>query len=281
MICVAGMPRSGTSLVTQLLHRCGLTLGPPEELMPASINNTDGFWENLRFVRLNERLLAANGGMWFAPPATLRSTPRITAEAKATLARFAGEEPWGWKDPRNALTLPFWRELLPSMKVLICVRHPAETASSLAASTMIPRLWWPFYWPVTRRDSPLALRESAWRFPHRMWDATRTMLSRSRRRDLVFRFGIELWRVYNTNLLAETDPANRLVTHYEAVLANPRAELQRILRFAGMSVSSDVLDEALRVVSPRMRHQRAEGAPLTPELARLYAQLSREAGCDP
>src|SRR6185436_9852180 len=72
VICVAGMPRSGTSLVTQLLHRCGLNIGPPEQLMPASINNTDGYWENLRFVRLNERLLAASGGTWFAPPATLR-----------------------------------------------------------------------------------------------------------------------------------------------------------------------------------------------------------------
>ena len=65
MICVAGMPRSGTSMITQLLHRCGVNLGPPEQLMPASINNTDGFWENLRFVRLNERLLAASGGRLF------------------------------------------------------------------------------------------------------------------------------------------------------------------------------------------------------------------------
>ena len=276
MICVAGMPRSGTSLVTQLLHRCGLNVGPPEELMPASINNTDGFWENLKFVRLNERLLAANGGMWFAPPATLHATPKITADAKAIIARFDGQEPWGWKDPRNALTLPFWKELLPSMKVLVCVRHPSETASSLAASTMIPRLWWPFYWPVTRRDSPLQLRESAWPMHKRFLDAMRSTLSFERRRELVRRFGVELWRVYNTTILAETNPTNRLVTHYEAVLTNPRAELQRILAFAEMDVSSDVLDEALRVVSPRMRHQRAD-APLNAELARLYAELCDEA----
>lgn len=245
--------------------------------MQASINNTDGFWENLRFVRLNERLLAASGGTWFAPPIALRPTPEILAEAKDIVAQFEGQEPWGWKDPRNALTLPFWKSLLPSMKVLVCVRHPAETASSLVASTLIPRLWWPFYWPVSRPDSPLGLRESALRFDQRLWDMVRTMVSPSRRRDLIYRVGVELWRVSNTSILAETSPANRLVTHYEAVLANPRAELQRMLTFAGIDVSSDALEEALRIVSPRMRHQRADAMTLDPEIAPLYAQLSREA----
>lgn len=276
MICVAGMPRSGTSLITQLLHRCGLNLGPPAQLMPASVNNPDGFWENLRFVRLNERLLAANGGTWYAPPATLRPTPKITAEAKSILAQFDNEEPWGWKDPRNALTLPFWKTLLPSMKVLVCVRHPAETASSLVASTLIRRRW-PLYWSVTRPGSPIRLREHASRLHQRLWGATRTFISARKRRELIHEVGIELWRVYNTRILDETGPEDRLVTHYEAALTKPRAELERILAFAGIHVSPTVLDEAVSVVSPRMRHQRVDTARLDPEIARLYAQLSREA----
>lgn len=276
MICVAGMPRSGTSLVTQLLHRCGLNLGPPEQLMPASINNTDGFWENLRFVRLNERLLAASGGTWFAPPATLRPTPKITAEATSILAQFEGQEPWGWKDPRNALTLPFWKTLLPSMKVVVCVRHPAETASSLVASTLFPRRW-PLYWSVTRPDSPIRLRDGASRLHERFWDTVRTSVSARKRRELIHEVALELWRVSNTRILEETSAGNRLVTHYEAALTKPREELERILTFAGIHVSSGVLDEAVRVVSPRLRHQRADAARLDPELARLYAQLSREA----
>lgn len=267
MICVAGMPRSGTSLVTQLLHRCGVSLGSPEQLMPASINNTDGFWENLRFVRLNERLLTASGGTWFAPPATLRPTPEITAEAQSIVAQFEGQEPWAWKDPRNAVTLPFWKTLLPSMKVLVCVRHPAETAASLVASTLIPRT---FYWSVTRPDSPIRLREST----SRLWDTVRTMISPRLRRRLIHEVGLELWRVYNTSIL---DTENRIVTHYEAMLTKPRAELERILAFAGIRVSSDALDEATRVVAPRLRHQRADTAPLDPEIAALYARLSREA----
>jgi len=269
------MPRSGTSLVTQLLHRCGLNLGPPEQLMPTSVNNPDGFWENLRFVRLNERLLAASGGSWLAPPATLRPTPKITAEATSIVAQFEGEEPWGWKDPRNALTLPFWKTLLPSMKVLVCVRHPAETASSLVASTLIPRRW-PLYWSITRPDSPIRLDLDRGAL-QRLWGTAHTFVSARKRRELVNEVGLELWRVYNTRILEETSARDRLVTHYEAMLTKPRAELERILTFAGMDVSSDVLDEAVQVVSPRLRHQHASAATLDPEHAALYAQLSKEA----
>jgi len=248
--------------------------------MPASIDNSDGYWENLRFVQLNERLLAANGGTWYAPPATLRPTPKITAEAKSILVQFEGKEPWGWKDPRNALTLPFWKTLLPSMKVLVCVRHPAETASSLAASKLIPRRW-PLYWSVTRRDSPIRLRDGASGFHQRLWGLARTSLSVRKRRKLIHEVGLELWRVYNTRILEETGAENRLVTHYEAALTTPRAELERIVTFAGIHVPSDVLDEVVRVVSPRMRHQRADAARLTPEIEALYARLSREAAHEP
>jgi hypothetical protein len=34
-ICIAGAYRSGTSMLTGLLHYCGLYLGPESELMPA------------------------------------------------------------------------------------------------------------------------------------------------------------------------------------------------------------------------------------------------------
>lgn len=263
MICVAGMPRSGTSLITQLLHRCNVDLGPAEQLMPASSNNSDGFWENLRFVRLNEQLLAASGGSWFAPPAMLRATPEITAEARSIVAQFEGREPWAWKDPRNALTLSFWKTLLPSMKVIICVRHPEETASSLVASTLIPRSW-PFYWSV-RAAQPIH---------RRLWGAARTSLSSAKRRVLIHEVGLELWRSYNTRILEATRADERLVIHYEAMLTKPRTELDRIVAFARLRISPDALDEIVSVVSPRMRHQRAET--LDPQLAELYSSLVRE-----
>jgi hypothetical protein len=67
-ICIAGAHRSGTSMVTRLLHACGLYLGPKSELMPAQADNPDGFWEHLGFVRLNDELLNEPGGAWDLPP---------------------------------------------------------------------------------------------------------------------------------------------------------------------------------------------------------------------
>jgi O-antigen biosynthesis protein len=69
-LCIAGAHRSGTSMVTRLLHCCGLELGPESELMPQQADNPDGFWEHLGFVALNDELLNELGGAWDLPPKT-------------------------------------------------------------------------------------------------------------------------------------------------------------------------------------------------------------------
>jgi len=276
VICIAGMPRSGTSLAAQLLHRCGVEIGPADQLMPPSSNNSDGFWENLRFVDLNERLLRASGATWFAPPRTLRPAPALAKEAAAIIAQFDGKEPWLWKDPRNAITLPFWKALLPPMKVVLCIRHPAETAASLVASSLIPPMR-SFYWRITRADSLIRLREGEARLDRRLMGIVHTSISQEKRRAVIYEAGLQLWRIYNTRALEETNPADRIVTHYEDVLANPRDELARILDFAGVRVSPDVLAEAVRAVSPVLRHQHAGAAQLDPGVEALYAGLLREA----
>lgn len=131
------MHRSGTSLITHLLSICGAHLGADEDMMPPSADNPRGYWEHLRFVDLNERILAQLGGSWDAPPASLEnlttdeSLDALRAEARALLREFAGQSFWGWKDPRNSLTLPFWKELIPSLKVVVCLRNPFEVSLSL------------------------------------------------------------------------------------------------------------------------------------------------------
>jgi len=137
-ICIAGAHRSGTSLLTRLLHRCGLHLGEEQDLMPAAADNPDGFWENLRFVKINDEILNALGGSWDLPPlpeANFEGSELDPLRAKARLLveGFAGHDPWGWKDPRNCLTIPFWESLLPGLKTVIIVRNPLETAYSMHA----------------------------------------------------------------------------------------------------------------------------------------------------
>jgi len=135
-ICIAGAHRSGTSMLTRLLRACGLYLGPKHELMPAQADNPDGFWEHLGFVALNDELLSELGGAWDLPPKTSEDFkhPRLDPlrmKARLLIEGFDSSNVWGWKDPRNSLTLPFWQDLLPGLKTLIVVRNPLEVAHSM------------------------------------------------------------------------------------------------------------------------------------------------------
>src|SRR5438309_1446215 len=57
VLIVAGMHRSGTSLLASLLHRGGCPMGA--EMLPADSNNRLGYFEDVEFLDLNRRMLAA------------------------------------------------------------------------------------------------------------------------------------------------------------------------------------------------------------------------------
>jgi len=129
------MPHSGILMVARILGDLGLDLGPEslENGKPADS------WLNRRFVRLNEEILDALDASWDRPPANGGRWPDraqlepLRQRAAAISDGLALAEPWGWADPRNSLTLPFWRELFPDLRIVVCVRHPHEVASSLEA----------------------------------------------------------------------------------------------------------------------------------------------------
>ncbi len=137
VVCISGMHRSGTSMVTRMLNLMGMHLGKEEDLMIAAEDNPEGFWENNRFVEINDAILFAFGGAFDSVPPFPADWPTAPAlqhqREKATnlLQTFKGKERWGWKDPRNSLTLQFWQQFLPDIKVLVCLRHPLEVARSL------------------------------------------------------------------------------------------------------------------------------------------------------
>lgn len=136
-VCITGMHRSGTSSMAQLLHWCGVHLGPQDDLFTAGPANPDGYWENGKFVEINNRILDAYRGGWDLLPSFERSwyeselLAPVRAEAESVVRQFEYREPWGWKDPRNSLTMPFWTNLLPEIKVVVCLRNPLEVALSL------------------------------------------------------------------------------------------------------------------------------------------------------
>lgn len=144
-VIVIGMHRSGTSMITRLLEQQGLFMGWRKD-----VND-----EALFFLRLNEWLLAQTGHAWDNPPdagdwpgeATLRQA--LCSGLRDALSSldiigywglsgilahrnpFGSESPWGWKDPRNTITLPLWLDVFPDARVVHIRRHGLDVAKSL------------------------------------------------------------------------------------------------------------------------------------------------------
>ncbi len=138
-VCVLGFPRSGTSLTMRVLNLMGVELGPEADLVPPTdAENPRGYWEPRWIMDLNDEILATLGGDWWHPLPAAPGWERnpelapLRERARALLReRFAGGTTWGWKDPRTTLTLPFWRDLVPNARYVICVRNPVDAISSL------------------------------------------------------------------------------------------------------------------------------------------------------
>jgi hypothetical protein len=145
LVCVTGMHRSGTSLATRALEVLGMSLGAPERLLPPGPDNPAGYFENKAIQELDDELLAQLGGSWDQPPTLVdgwADDPGLDpfrSRAAAVLHRDFGpvdpgraERLIGFKDPRVALLLPFWRTVVSVRTTVVVVRAPAEVAASLA-----------------------------------------------------------------------------------------------------------------------------------------------------
>lgn len=138
-LCVVGMHRSGTSLTARMLAVLGVDFGGERSLFaPDPVDNPDGYGEQRPFVELDDELLHALGGHASEPPAPAGGWEREEAigpylERAHALTRSAfSREPWGFKDPRASLLVPFWQLAHPELRFVVCVRNPAEVAESMA-----------------------------------------------------------------------------------------------------------------------------------------------------
>jgi Sulfotransferase family len=135
-IVVAGMGRSGTSLVTGALGTYGWRLA--EDLVRANRRNRKGHFEDTAINGLHKRLLAARGLDWNDVSALERLRgQRIDFPAElvpavdALIADYRAGAPWVWKNPRATIFLDAWADALPEASFLLCVRDPAAVVSSL------------------------------------------------------------------------------------------------------------------------------------------------------
>ncbi|MFC1701750.1 hypothetical protein ACFL1J_03265 [Pseudomonadota bacterium] len=140
------MHRSGTSCISGMLQAAGFFSDIIDEWSP---DNTKGSRENSAIVILNDSLLRKGGGSWrqtdFSLSPSLRHKERRN-EILKTLT--SAQRPWMFKDPRTLLTLPFWLEALPDIKMLGIFRHPMAVAKSLSTRNSMPVLEGLHLWRV-------------------------------------------------------------------------------------------------------------------------------------
>src|SRR5262245_13691335 len=121
IICIIGMHRSGTSMVTHLLKLCGLALGADAKLIGSDVGNVEGHFEHIDFLKINEAILAYFGGSGANPPSLKmgweaeNEIAQLAGQARVLVDSFSDYTHWGWKDPRTTLLLPFWKKIIPNM----------------------------------------------------------------------------------------------------------------------------------------------------------------------
>jgi len=131
---ILGMHRSATSLVAKGLNTI-VHLGDEENMLPSAPDNPEGFYENTRFLELNDEILHKAGGNWLEPPAEekiIEQMPFFRSRIETLIKEeSAGHSIWGWKDPRTSLTIRLFHPYLTNPHYIACFRTPEDVAKSL------------------------------------------------------------------------------------------------------------------------------------------------------
>lgn len=130
-LIVTGFHRSGTSMMMQALKGAGLVIG--DDLLPPGASNPDGHFEDRAIVRLHDAILHDQQGSWYSPPQdTSCISDEHTAALRDALEPYLAQQlPWGFKDPRTCLFLPWWQNQLPEYRQVFIYRNPLDCMRSL------------------------------------------------------------------------------------------------------------------------------------------------------
>lgn len=132
VVVVLGMHRTGSSLLASILVDLGINMG--EKMLMRGRMQPHGHWEDVEFVNLNKRILAAAGGRWNRVPPhanILRVRGQFNEPIRNLIAKKNKRKKWGWKDPRTSLTIPLYYPHLVSPRYIRIIRSKSEIIQSL------------------------------------------------------------------------------------------------------------------------------------------------------
>lgn len=123
---VLGMHKSGTTLVSQILHHSGINMGEHDETISYDRGNK---YERESCLALNMDILHLETFLVIdnAAPENLSMTPEQRIRMRQIIRQCQESyDHWGFKDPRTCLTYPLWATELPTHKLIVIYRTPSE-----------------------------------------------------------------------------------------------------------------------------------------------------------
>lgn len=223
---VLGMHRSGTSALMRALSLAGFAL--PRRLLSGSEDNLEGFWEPSYVVALNERVLAALGQDWTSIGAI---PPHRFEEPGAAALRAEAEA--------------------------ILREDYGDASRFVIKDPRIARLI-PFWDPVFRAVGARPY------FVHPVRNPVDVARSLAQRNSFGQTRSLLMWIDHTLAVLQAAHDAPVAFVDFEALLAQPSASVEGVLRRLGLGVSlSDEARHALDgAVRPALRHHRVPTAAL-------------------
>lgn len=191
---VLGMHKSGTTLVSQILHHSGINMGEFDHSVSYDQGNK---YERQDALHLDMDILGAEDYevLDLTPGGRAVMNDQQRAAMRKIITTCSESHPdWGFKDPRACLTYNLWAEELPEHKIIAVYRDPAE-------------VWPRFKW-------------HGMRLHHTNFQRARSYLER--------------WQEHNLNILhfLENTTMDYLMLSYQDLMSGPLAFTQ-LERFVG------------------------------------------------
>src|SRR6185312_2582388 len=231
-VIVFNASHSGSRLLAQMLKRLGVFMG-------SNLNDSEDSLDLFDLVRyIVERHAPDYTGLFRHGDAALSF--RAEAAIRAHLADRPAGQRWGWKLPETTHVLPVMSRLFPTARCIHLVRDGRDVAFSPFLAPKAP-FWRKIYFNDDRIGSwrGHAMSQRAYRAHGHVFNAARWVNS------------VTLGRAYGAML-----GGGYLEVRYEALVANPAAELARVAEFLGVDPPTGTThgDVRLQSVGKWRRH---------------------------
>ena len=121
------MHKSGTTLISQILHKSGINMGSFDEDISYDQGNQ---FERLETQKINMQILdcfEVHSLDVLHPCYSIPGDSHVTKQIQNLVDQFNNNlKIWGFKDPRTCLTYHIWKKYLPEHRLICVFRHPQE-----------------------------------------------------------------------------------------------------------------------------------------------------------